>query len=240
MERMLYRISRSAYADKFILKGASLFLVWKGLNYRATKDADFLGLEIYKEDKLVELFREICMLNVCPEDGMLFRPYTVMACQIREDQTYGGIRVTLLGTLYSARIPLQIDIGYGDVVFPSPENVVFPTILGSAAPKLRAYTRYTVVAEKFNAMVELGPINSRLKDFYDIWLMCKVFEFDGSVLIQAIQNTFRKRKTDVPKSAPFAFTAEFYTDHQKIKRRYPENAGVKHNANNNTTKYLLN
>lgn len=215
MERMLYRISISKYSKKFILKGASLFLVWKGQNYRVTKDADFLGLGIYEESKLVELFKEICILDGCQEDGMFFLTDTVKASQIREDQTYGGIRVTLLGTLHNARIPIQIDIGYGDAVSPSPEDIVFPTLLGAKEPKLRAYTRYTVVAEKFNAMVELGPINSRLKDFYDIWLLCRLFEFDGNTLRQSICDTFHKRKTEIPQSAPFAFTAEFYSDHQR-------------------------
>jgi hypothetical protein len=215
MERMLYRISRSAYVKNFILKGASLFLVWKGQNYRVTKDADFLGLGIYKETKLVEVFKEICILDGCQEDGMLFLPDTVKACRIRENQIYGGIRVTLLGTLHDARIPLQIDIGYGDAVSPSPEDIVFPTILGSETPKLRAYTRYTVVAEKFNAMVELGPINSRLKDFYDIWLISRLFEFDGNILKRSIEDTFVKRKTDLPHIIPFAFTEEFYCDKQR-------------------------
>jgi predicted nucleotidyltransferase component of viral defense system len=168
VERLLYRLSISPYAEKFILKGASLFLVWKGQNYRVTKDADLLGLGPADADHLIGVFRELCRTASVDVDGIEFVPDTVRAIPIREEQHYDGIRVTLEGLLHQARIPLQIDIGFGDAITPAPEKVTFPTLLNAPAPKLLAYPRYTMVAEKLEAMVRLGIANSRMKDFYDV------------------------------------------------------------------------
>lgn len=215
MERFIFRLSVSSDKERFILKGASLFLVWKGQNYRVTRDADFLGCGDSEPEKLKGLFQEICQ-QVCPvDDGMEYLPGSVKAEAIREDQEYDGVRVTLTGLLGSARIPLQIDIGFGDAVTPEPEMVEYPTLLGSPAPQLKAYPRYTLVAEKFEAMVRLGIANSRMKDFFDIWLLVQLFEFDGKLLAKAISNTFKRRGTALPIQPPFAFTPEFYDDNQK-------------------------
>ena len=214
VERLLYRLSISPYAGEFILKGASLFLVWKGRGYRVTKDTDLLGFGIADTDRISSVFREICRLP-CEEDGMLFLSDTVRAVPIREEQEYDGIRVTLTGVLHQARISLQVDIGFGDVITPAPERIEFPTILGAPAPQLRAYPRYTVVAEKFEAMVRLGMANSRMKDFYDVWLLSRLFEFDGQMLCEAFRNTFSRRATPLPAGLPIAFTEEFRQDLQK-------------------------
>lgn len=231
MERLLYRMSRSTHADKFILKGASLFLVWKGQSFRVTKDADFLAFGFLNEDSLVAIFKEIVSIPRCEDDGLAFRPDSIRAVPIREEQEYGGIRVTLTAHLHNARVPLQIDVGFGDAVTPAPEVVTYPSTLGYPAAHLRAYTRYSVVAEKLQAMVQLGIADSRMKDFYDIWLMSRLFDFHFGTLCNAIQNTFKRRKTDIPDAAPIALTEEFWGDSQKrtqwnafLRKSKPEDA----------------
>ena len=231
VERFLYRLSVSPHAGEFILKGASLFLVWKGQSYRVTKDADFLGFGSADTDRISAVFKEICRIP-CKEDGMMFMPDTVRAIPIREEQEYDGIRVTLTGMLHQARIPLQVDIGFGDVVRPAPERIDYPTFLDIPAPQLRAYSRYTMVAEKFEAMVRLGMANSRMKDFYDVWLLSKLFEFDGRTLCEAVRNTFSRRATPLPAERPTAFIEEFRQDPQKqtqwhafVRKARPESVG---------------
>ena len=216
MERFLHRLSISPYSDEFILKGASLFLVWKGQNFRATKDADFLSFKSHDEKELAEIIREICSIPGYEEDGIIFETDSIEVEPIREEQAYGGTRVTLLARLYNAKISLQIDIGYGDVVTPSPENVIYPTILNRPAPHLRAYTRYSLVSEKLNVMVELGLANSRMKDFYDIWLVSNLFEFDFNLLCASVKDTFERRKTDIPGTIPLALTTDFSGNPDKI------------------------
>ena len=215
IERLLYRLSISSYADKFILKGASLFLVWKGQHYRVTKDADLLGLGPADAEHITGIFKELCETVPNESDGIKFMPDTVRALPIREAQAYDGIRVTVMGILHQARIPLQIDIGFGDAVTPEPERITFPTLLDTPPPQLLAYPRYTMVAEKFEAMVRLGVANSRMKDFYDVWLMSRLFEFNGRTLCDAILNTFKRRSTPLPFGLPMPFTDEFRKDAQK-------------------------
>ncbi|NOY23502.1 MAG: nucleotidyl transferase AbiEii/AbiGii toxin family protein [Acidobacteria bacterium] len=215
MERFLYRLSVSSYSGQFILKGASLFLVWMRQNYRVTRDADLLGVGSPDLQNLAEKFRNICDVD-CNTDGMVYHTDTLRVEEIREDLEYAGVRVTLTGLLNQARIPLQLDIGFGDAITPAPEDIEYPTLLEEApSPKLRAYPRYTVVAEKLEAMVHLGLANSRMKDFYDIWLLSTLFRFKGNVLRAAIKNTFNRRETSLPGGIPFAFTSNFYEDQQK-------------------------
>ena len=214
MERFLYRLSVSPHNDRFILKGASLFLVWKGQNYRVTRDADLLGFGNSDVEQLADLFRDICRVEV-QGDGMIYLPESLSAEEIREDQAYDGVRITLVGMLNQARIPLQVDIGFGDAITPAPEQVEYPALFDAPPPLLKAYPRYTLVAEKVEAMVKLGLANSRMKDFYDIWLLSRLFSFDGNVLRKALENTFDRRRTTFPSSTPFTFTAAFYKDPQK-------------------------
>ncbi len=228
MERFLYRLSISSYKEFFILKGASLFLVWLGHNHRVTRDADLLGFGALDLQGIADVFRSVCGLE-CDADGMKYQAETVKVIEIREGQKYDGIRVTLVGMLNTARIPLQIDIGFGDAVTPEPEIVDYPTIFDAPAPKLKAYSRYTLVAEKLEAIVQLGLANSRMKDFYDIWLVSRIFEFEGTVLQNALKRTFERRGSEIPADCPFAFTPDFYNDQQKqmqwnsfIKKAKPE------------------
>ncbi len=210
-ERLLYRLGQSEHAANFVLKGAMLFLVWTGAPYRATKDMDLLALKSSSSERLRDLFRELCDLPVT-EDGLVFAPESVQAEEIREDNLYQGVRVTLLARLGKAKVPLQVDIGFGDAVTPKPVQTSYPTLLDFPAPRLAMYPRETVVAEKFEAMVKLGLANSRMKDFYDIWALSRDFDFDGGVLAAAIQATFKRRKTSLTATMPLALTSEFSND----------------------------
>ena len=214
MERLLFRLSVSPYAERFILKGASLFLVWKGRGYRVTRDVDLLGSGNPEPSVLFEIFRSVCETE-CPEDGMEYPTDCVRAVEIREGREYTGVRITMTGLLHHARIPLQLDVGFGDVITPAAETVEYPVILDGPAPRLRAYPKYTLLAEKLEAMVGLGFANSRMKDFFDMWVLSTLFGFDGEVLSRAVANTFHRRRTSLPEALPFAFTASFYDDQQK-------------------------
>jgi len=150
-----------------------------------------------------------------PADGLTFHPDSVRVTEIREDQEYGGQRVQLTATLGNARINLQVDIGFGDVITPAPDNVEYPSLLGFPSPRLNAYPKETVIAEKLEAMVALGMANSRMKDFYDVWMMSRELQFDGRTLARAIQATFQRRRSEIPNTAPTALTEEFATDHDK-------------------------
>jgi Nucleotidyl transferase AbiEii toxin, Type IV TA system len=214
LERLLYRLGQSPYRDQFILKGAMLFSFWGNEAYRATRDADFLGFGESSAGHLAQLFRELCTVPV-KDDGLVFIQETVQAEPIRDDMEYGGIRVTMQASLAQARIHIQADIGFGDAITPEPTSIDYPTLLDGPAPRIRAYPRETVVAEKYEAMVKLGIANSRMKDFYDLWMLAQRFEFAGATLSQAIGNTFQRRQTSLPGNVPLALTVEFYEDDQK-------------------------
>ena len=213
-ERLLYRLSVSEYAGDFILKGAMLFMVWTGQAYRPTVDMDFLGLGEDSSERLAEVFRNVCGIDVEP-DGLVFDADTVVATPIREEQEYQGQRVTLTAFLGKARIPVQVDVGFGDVVTPKAKKISYPTLLDFPAPNIRACPRETVVAEKFQSMVMLGIANSRMKDFYDLYVLARDFYFDGNTLVRAIKATFERRKTDIPIEPPLALTDEFGRDEVK-------------------------
>lgn len=210
-ERLMYRLSQSEHAANFVLKGAMMFLVWTGAQYRATKDMDLLALKSASVERLRDIFRELCELPVA-QDGLAFEPDSVKAEEIREDNLYQGVRVTLVARLGKAKVPIQVDIGFGDAVTPKPVQTDFPTLLDFPAPRLAMYPRETVVAEKFETMVKLGLANSRMKDFYDIWALSREFEFNGGVLSAAIQATFKRRKTALTPTMPLALTSEFSGD----------------------------
>lgn len=215
LERFLYRLSRSPYQDRFVVKGAMLFLLWEGEFHRTTRDLDLLAYGSSEIAHLEATVREICTIAVEEEDGVVFRPETVRGRAIREDQIYDGVRLTVEAHLGSARLPLQIDIGFGDAIIPIPAQEDFPVLLNFPAPTLPVYPKETVVAEKFQAMVELGITNSRMKDFYDLWYLSRHFAFDGPTLAQAIKATFERRGTPLPSERPLALTAEFAEDPAK-------------------------
>jgi predicted nucleotidyltransferase component of viral defense system len=208
LERLLYRVSCLDQGGQLILKGAHVFSLWDETPHRATRDLDFLGSGESDVARFEQFFRDLCLLEV-EADGLTFVPESVVARQMREGEEYEGVRVELMAKLGSARIPLQIDIGFGDVVTPAPLEVEFPTLLPLPAPRLRAYPRETVVAEKFCIMVQLGMANSRLKDYYDLWVLSQHFSFEGPLLCQAMRATFARRKTLLPQEAPPALTSAF-------------------------------
>jgi len=210
MERFLYRLSQSPHAERFILKGALLFNLWGAPSSRPTRDIDLLGRLNNSVDALVPVFRDVGQLAV-EADGLVFAVETVAGQPIKEEADYSGVRVTFQASLENARVPMQIDIGFGDTVVPEASFADYPTILDHAQPRLRIYPKETVVAEKFEAMVKLGQLNSRLKDFFDLWLLSRQFEFDGRLLSEAISRTFENRRTAMS-AVPIALTAAFAND----------------------------
>ena len=195
MERLLYRLSSSAHKDSFVLKGALLFRVWDVPDSRATRDIDFLAFLDNSPENLVAVFRDVCTIE--GDDGLAFDADSVDAKTIKEDADYEGVRVRFRGLLGKARITMQIDIGFGDKVHPGVLRADYPVILDLPAPALRMYPPETVVAEKVEAMVHLGSLNSRMKNFYDVWRLARQFEFDDSVLSEAIKQTFDNRGTEL-------------------------------------------
>ena len=207
LERFLYRIGVSPFSDRFVLKGALLYLVWGDDVYRPTRDGDLLAFGSSNLREMEKTFKQIC--GIAFEDGIVFKADSVRAREIAEDKAYSGIRVNFVANLDRARIPVQFDIGFGDAVTPGPEQIQYPILLDFPGPALRAYPIYTVIAEKFHAMVVLGMQNSRMKDFYDLYAMSRRFEFDGVVLSDALSATFARRKTQLPEGVPIALSGEF-------------------------------
>jgi predicted nucleotidyltransferase component of viral defense system len=211
LERVMYRLSVSGHREKFVLKGAMLFALWGGEAHRPTRDLDLLGYGAIDTRRLEQVFREVIGVEV-EDDGLEFQAETVRGERIREDEEYEGVRVHLVARLAAARIKVQVDVGFGDVVTPAPQEAEYPVMLDFPAPRLRIYPRETVVAEKFEAMVKLGIANSWMKDFYDLWVLTRDFEFEGTLLSQAIRATFERRGTALPTEVPLALSDEFSED----------------------------
>ena len=208
LERLLYRLSVSPWADQFLLKGALLFDLWFDQPHRPTRDIDLLGFGPSDIEQLIEVFQQVCTMP--SDDGIHFDHASVRAAPIRKEANYEGVRVTLTGTLDNARCAVQIDVGYGDAVTPAPELVQFPALLDDvAAPSLRAYPVYTVIAEKYEAIVSLGMANTRMKDYFDLWFLATYAEIDAAVLRQAVQATFARRRTEVPIVVPMGLSGTF-------------------------------
>ncbi len=218
IERLLYRLSKSQYAGEFVLKGAQLFYVWIAAPHRTTRDLDLLRYGAAALSELETMFRNICGQPVAELDGIEFLAETVRGEEIREQAEYRGARIRFAYRLGEAKGALQIDIGFGDVATPAPKFVNFPSLLDFPAPRLKAYQRETVVAEKFHALVALGINNSRFKDFYDLFVLAKTFQFDGKPLSGAIQATFKRRKTALSTETPIALSAAFAKDPNKQKQ----------------------
>lgn len=216
IERFLYRLSVSPYREKFILKGGSLVIAWLDKPYRATKDIDLSGLDFSVKDKasLTAIFEEICLQDV-EDDGVHFLPETIDVKDITALEAYGGYRIELRAVINDVKQKILVDIGFGDYVTPDAEEIPYPTLLDMPPPRIKAYPKSTVISEKFEAIVQLGIINSRIKDFFDLWVLCHKFDLDGLILQEAIKNTFKRRKTDIPESKPIGLTSEFYQDINK-------------------------
>lgn len=213
IQRLLYRLSVSKYRDQFLLKGAMLFWVWNQDIHRPTRDIDLLGFGSNDKKHLAEVFQSV--IDLQEDDGLIFDDQKIHIQDIKEDAKYQGVRITGHATLDQARIPFQIDIGFGDAVTPGYENIDLPSFLDLPAANIGAYPVYTVVAEKFQAMVELGIANSRLKDFFDLLMIASQFELEGNILMDAIAATFAQRGTDVNLHDLTVFSDAFKLDQQK-------------------------
>ncbi len=201
MERLLYRLSRSPYCERFVLKGAMIFVLWTGQAHRPTRDLDLMGTGDASDEGLIQVFREIVRTEV-EADGLTFDIEGISIAEIREAQEYPGKRLKIPAKLGNTMLNLQVDIGFGDTITPDAAKVDYPTLLDLPAPKILAYPHETVVAEKLQAMVALGTVTSRMKDFYDLWIISRTFAFTGPILTQAIIATFKRRNTPIPKTDP--------------------------------------
>ncbi len=210
MERFLFRLSQSEYADRFVLKGALMFTVWGTPQSRATRDIDLLARAENSVDAMSGMIKDVCRQPV-DSDGVEFLGDSVHGAIIKENAEYSGVRVTFVAMIQNARLPMQIDIGFGDVIYPTAKIIDYPTMLDFESPRLKGYPKETVIAEKFEAMVKLGQLNSRMKDFYDIHVLLCQFEFDGGILSLAIERTFANRGTMID-SDPFVFSPPFLED----------------------------
>jgi hypothetical protein len=210
LERFLYRFGISEHKERFILKGALMLRVWNAPMFRPTKDIDLLGIADNSIENIEMIVRSVCSLPAA-DDGILFDPESVKGELIKEESKYSGVRVKFVGTLEKAKVPMQIDVGFGDVVFPAPKEAAFPTIFDFEAPRLKMYPQEAVIAEKLHTMVDRGTLNSRMKDFFDIQLLSKQFTFDGETLVSAVKQTFENRNTSLT-SSPVIFEDSFSKD----------------------------
>lgn len=214
VERLLYRLTQSPHADQFVLKGAMLFASWADKPHRSTQDVDLLGFGDPSMDRLMAIFCEVCVTNVEP-DGLVFDSESVRVEPIREDAVYDGHRVQMTAFLGNARIPIQVDVGFGDAITPGPCDMVFGPILDLPAPQLRAYPPETVIAEKLDAIVVRGMANSRMKDYYDLWTLSRTMPFSLGVLQEAVEATMQRRGTPLPSSLPIGLADDFAGDDAK-------------------------
>ena len=217
LERFLYRLSQSIHHDQFVLKGALLFELWTHRPYRPTRDLDLSGQGDNSIARMKKVFADVTAQTV-EDDGLVFDPASIRITKIKEEHEYEGLRVNFLARLERARISLQVDIGFGDAIVPAPQKIEYPGILDFPKATLRAYPRETVVAEKLEALVKLGMVNTRMKDFCDLWILAFEFEFSGPLLCKAIEATFERRKTEVPTTVPLALTEDFFGNQDKAKQ----------------------
>ncbi len=210
LERLLHRLSLSPHRERFVLKGAMLLATWFDEPHRATRDVDLLGVGDAAEDALLATFREIMAVEL--DDGVSFDLKGLRIEAIREELEYGGSRLRTTAALAGARIPITVDIGFGDAVEPSVEDIDLPVLLDMPLPHLRAYPPETVIAEKFHAMVALGRANSRMKDYYDVWMLTSTLELEPERMRRAIEATFARRKTVIPTDVPDGLSDAFAAD----------------------------
>jgi len=231
MERFLYRLSKTKYANKFILKGGLLFYAWNLSLRRPTRDIDFRGYVPNNGKELLKIVNEV-IAQSAPEDGLLFDSDSVTVEETQIDADYQGIRVKLTSGLGRTKIPIQIDIGFSDELTSKAETIEYPNVLPDLDPvRMKGYPKETVVAEKFHAMVRHAELNSRMKDYYDLWLIAETFEFKGTSLQKAIETTFKKRDTELPLERPASLTVEFARVSQTrwetfLRKMYMENENV--------------
>jgi predicted nucleotidyltransferase component of viral defense system len=215
LERLLYRLSLSKYRESFVVKGAMLFLVWHGSPHRMTRDLDLLGFGASSIDALEKIFCEVCAV-VVDDDGVVFDVSTVKGAQIRAQEAYVGVRILLRATITRSIIPIQIDIGFGDGYAVEPVEIEMSSLLDMPPAHLKAYRRETAIAEKFEALVGFGRLNSRMKDFYDFWFLAQHFDFAGQDITDSIRATFGRRDKVLPLEMPVGLTEAFSSDASRV------------------------
>ena len=213
IERFIFRLAQSSYEKNYLLKGALMFFAWNSKLPRPTKDVDLLGKIDNSLDVIIDSMKKICQQKVI-QDGISFHSESISATRITEDVEYEGARVRIPGNLETIRLSIQIDIGFGDVIFPKAIKFDYPTILGSPSPSIRGYSKESIISEKFHAMVKRGVLNSRMKDFYDILWLSQQFHFKGQTLSSALRKTFENRKTEII-SNPVVLQESFASDKGK-------------------------
>jgi len=216
LERLIYRLSVSAYRDRFVLKGGMLVTLWAINDDRTTRDADFLGFGELDDEKLKATFAEIMAID--GDDGLIFDTANLTVAAIREDQIYGGVRLKAIALLENARIPITIDVGLGDALTDPDYTIDYPSLLNQPIVNVRAYPPETVIAEKFQAIVMLGVANGRMKDYYDLWVIPDVLSIEPAALDAAIAATFARRETAIPLEAPPGLTIAFSDNRQKAEQ----------------------
>jgi predicted nucleotidyltransferase component of viral defense system len=216
LERLLHRLSLSPHRERFVLKGAMLLTTWFDEPHRATRDVDLLGFGDPAHEALLGTFREVMAIDA--DDGVVFDLEGLAIEAIREEVEYGGSRLRTTAALAGARIPITVDIGFGDAVEPGVEDIDLPVLLDMPSPHLRAYPPETVIAEKFHAMVILGRANSRMKDYYDVWILTSALDLDPERLRRAVVATFERRNTAIPLALPDGLSEAFAEDSGKLRQ----------------------
>lgn len=232
IERLMYRLSRSPHADRFVLKGAMLFVLWLKDLHRPTKDLDLLGFGVFSAASLRSIFEDVCEMPV-EDDGIEFSKDRIEIEEIREAEVYQGLRVKIPGRLGNIRLNVLVDVGFGDAIVPDPEKSEYPVLLDLPPPEMKAYPRETVVAEKFDAMILLGLRNSRMKDYYDLWTLAQRFPFDAALLASALDATLNRRGRELPPQMPSGLHDEFAANPTKqaqwkafLRRTIPDQADL--------------
>jgi hypothetical protein len=214
IERLMYRLSSSPYSDRFILKGAMLFVMWMDEDHRPTQDLDLLGIGNFTTGSLISIFKEVCTIP-CDDDGVEFIKEQITIDEIREAEIYQGQRIKIPGWLGGIKLNVSVDIGFGDAIVPRPKKMTYPVLLDLPPPRLKTYPKETVVAEKLDAIILLGLRNSRMKDYYDLWTMAKHFRFDATMLARAIKATLKRRGRKLPTHQLSGLTDEFFNNETK-------------------------
>lgn len=210
-ERWMYRLARTDQGDRFVLKGAWLFYLW-GIPRRATRDVDFLAQGSKAREQVRELLREVAIVEVPNDDGLRFDPDAIRIEEIQEDRQYAGLRVKAVAYLGRTTIPTQIDIGFDETLTAEPVTAELPVLLDYEAPKIRVYGREAVVAEKLEAIVKLGVANTRFKDFFDLYILCRERTFEGNEVRDQVAATFSHRGTELTTSVPTGLSDAFGRD----------------------------
>jgi len=208
LERLMVRISLSAYSNRFIVKGAMLFLLWDQIPFRSTLDLDLTLDSMTSQSELIRIFTEMMIISI-KEDAVIFLPSSLSIEPIREQEAYSGFRLHLRAQLGKTVTPVHIDIGFAEAITPNPKMEYFPTLLPMPSPHLLCYPRETIVAEKLDAILNYGLDNGRMKDYFDLWILSSQFDFDGVLLSSALRNTFLRRKRDYHPGLPEGLSDEF-------------------------------